>query len=86
VAPLLPGRRKGSKGSPSDSISLWLVRWVLFRFLLTCGLRTFIEKIVNILIYGVVFLAVVKLYSLKLNGTIIESNLGNFFKLDSYRN
>jgi hypothetical protein len=191
VAPLLPGRRKGSKGSPSDSISFWLVRWLLFRFLLTCGLLkfisgcpkwwnlsafsyyfeslplpsplswyfhhipvwylklfavianvceiglpflffvpiravritsfiiqiflqisvvltgnynftnllmvtlllsllddqffygrrkpftkwTFIEKIVNILIYGVVFLAVVKLYSLKLNGTIIESNL-----------
>ncbi|RZC35518.1 lipase maturation factor 2, partial [Asbolus verrucosus] len=38
VAPLLPGRRKGSKGSPSDSISFWLVRWLLFRFLLTCGL------------------------------------------------
>lgn len=43
VAPLLPGRRKGSKGSPSDSISLWLVRWLLFRFLLTCGLSKLIS-------------------------------------------
>ncbi|CAH0546015.1 unnamed protein product [Brassicogethes aeneus] len=38
VAPLLPGKRKGSKGSFSDAISFWLVKWLLFRFLLTCGL------------------------------------------------
>ncbi|EFA12890.2 lipase maturation factor 2 [Tribolium castaneum] len=43
VAPLLPGRRKGSKVLPSDSISFWLVRWLLFRFLLTCGLLKFIS-------------------------------------------
>lgn len=38
---------------------------------------TFIEKVINILIYGAVLLALVKLYSLKLNGTIVESNIGN---------
>lgn len=43
VAPLLPGRRKGTKGSPNDNISFWLVRWFLFRFLLTAGLAKFIS-------------------------------------------
>ncbi|KAG5889431.1 hypothetical protein JTB14_032764 [Gonioctena quinquepunctata] len=43
VAPLLPGRRKGSKGSPSDIITLWLVKWLLFRFLLTTGLTKLIS-------------------------------------------
>ncbi|GLV46648.1 uncharacterized protein CBL_11509 [Carabus blaptoides fortunei] len=37
VAPLLPGKRRGSKGGPSDNISFWLVRWLLFRFLLSSG-------------------------------------------------
>lgn len=43
VAPLLPGRRKGSKGTPSDLISFWVVRWLLFRFLVTCGLSKLIS-------------------------------------------
>lgn len=43
VAPLLPGRRKGSKGSPTDAISLWLVSWLLFRFMLTTGLSRYIS-------------------------------------------
>ncbi|XP_019875245.2 lipase maturation factor 2-like [Aethina tumida] len=38
VAPMLPGKRKGSKGSPCDLISFWLVKWLLFRFLLSSGL------------------------------------------------
>lgn len=43
VAPLLPGRKKGSRGSPSDTVSFWLVKWFLFRFLLTVGLTKFIS-------------------------------------------
>lgn len=43
VAPLLPGRRKGAKGKPTDLISFWLVRWLLFRYLLTCGLSKLIS-------------------------------------------
>ncbi|CAH1155261.1 unnamed protein product [Phaedon cochleariae] len=42
VAPLLPGRKKGSKGSPTDMVTFWLVRWLLFRFLLTTNLTKFI--------------------------------------------
>ncbi|XP_018330116.1 lipase maturation factor 2 [Agrilus planipennis] len=43
VAPLLLGKRRGSKGSPSDNICLWLVRWLLFRFLLSSGLVKFLS-------------------------------------------
>ncbi|XP_018564057.1 lipase maturation factor 2 [Anoplophora glabripennis] len=43
VAPLLPGRKKGSKGASSDFVSFWLVKWFLFRFLLTVGLTKFIS-------------------------------------------
>ncbi|KAJ8964088.1 hypothetical protein NQ314_005142, partial [Rhamnusium bicolor] len=43
VAPLLPGRKKGSKGPSNDTISFWLVKWFLFRFLLTTGLTKFIS-------------------------------------------
>ncbi|CAH1981690.1 unnamed protein product [Acanthoscelides obtectus] len=41
VAPLLPGGRKGTKGSPNDFITFWMVRWFLFRYLLTTGLTKF---------------------------------------------
>ncbi|XP_060535844.1 lipase maturation factor 2-like [Cylas formicarius] len=37
VAPFLPNRKKTSKGSGVDAISLWMVRWLLFRYLLTSG-------------------------------------------------
>lgn len=42
VAPLLPGRRKGSKGCSKDLISLWLIKWLLFRILFTSGIKKFI--------------------------------------------
>nr|XP_022920242.1 lipase maturation factor 2-like [Onthophagus taurus] len=38
VAPLLPGKRRGSKGTPKDKISLFLIKWLLFRFLVSSGL------------------------------------------------
>lgn len=43
VAPLIPGKRHGSKGTPKDYISLWLVKWLLFRFLLSSGLVKFLS-------------------------------------------
>ncbi|XP_028135672.1 lipase maturation factor 2 [Diabrotica virgifera virgifera] len=43
VAPLLPGRRRGSKGCPKDLISLWLVKWLLFRILFMSGTQKFIN-------------------------------------------
>lgn len=43
VAPLLPGRKKGSKAKPKDIISFWLVKWLLFRYLVTCGLSKLIS-------------------------------------------
>ncbi|CAH1187705.1 unnamed protein product [Phyllotreta striolata] len=36
VAPLLPGRR-GSRGAPHNSISFWMIKWLLFRFLVVGG-------------------------------------------------
>lgn len=43
VAPLLPSRRNGSRISPKDNISFWLVKWLLFRFLVTSGIVKFIS-------------------------------------------
>lgn len=43
VAPLLPGKRRGSKGTPSDYISFWLVKWLYFRLTFTTGLLKFIK-------------------------------------------
>lgn len=44
VAPVLPGKRRGSKGSPSDYISFWLVRWLFFRLTFTAGLSKFLTS------------------------------------------
>lgn len=36
--------RKRSKGSPTDAISFWLLRWILFRFFVTSGIVKFISN------------------------------------------
>lgn len=42
VAPVLPGKRRGSKGVPSDNISFWLVRWLLFRYMVSSSVSKFL--------------------------------------------
>ncbi|KAK9881471.1 hypothetical protein WA026_016355 [Henosepilachna vigintioctopunctata] len=42
VAPVLPGKRS-PKGSPKDGIRLWLLKWLLFRYLVTSGLSKLIS-------------------------------------------
>ncbi|XP_044755218.1 lipase maturation factor 2-like [Coccinella septempunctata] len=43
VAPVLPGKKRGQKGSINDSIRFWLLRWMLFRYLVTSGIIKFIS-------------------------------------------
>ncbi|XP_045463672.1 lipase maturation factor 2-like [Harmonia axyridis] len=43
VAPILPGKRRGYKSSQNDAIRFWLLRWVLFRYLVTSGIIKFIS-------------------------------------------
>lgn len=43
VAPLVPGKRKVSKNSATDAVGLWLIKWLLFRYLLTSGLSKLIS-------------------------------------------
>lgn len=37
VAPLIPRKPRGLKVSPCDKINMWLVKWLLFRFIFSNG-------------------------------------------------
>ncbi|CAH1105727.1 unnamed protein product [Psylliodes chrysocephalus] len=43
IARLGPSRRKATKGSPNDHISMWMLKWLLFRFFVIGGLNKLIN-------------------------------------------